>query len=125
MLDFEKIIENCNPLEVTVNFFVLYRDEETWLDGWISMEHFLEEFKNLVQEEIEYSLGLENSHMKDYEIFHINTENKNNMKQIKNNDYYLWVRGIKEIFIVVLHRDIKYYIIENVPILYEWFMETL
>ena len=121
----EKIIENYDPPEVTANFFVLYRDEENWLDGWISMEPSLEEFITLVQEEIEYSWGSENANMKDYEIFHIDTEDKNNMKEIRDNDYYLWVRSLPEIFIVVLHKDIKYRIIENIPAVYEWFMEIL
>ncbi|MFX1417941.1 MAG: hypothetical protein ACFE9N_03355 [Promethearchaeota archaeon] len=125
MPDFEKIMENYEPPEITANFFVLYKDEEAWLDGWISMEPSLEEFISLIQEEIEYSWGLENADMRDYVIFHIDLDDKNNLKEIKDNEYYLYVRQHPEIFIVVLHKDIKYRIIENIPPVFEWFMGTL
>ncbi len=125
MPEFENIMNNYEPPEVIANFFVLDKDEESWLEGWISMEPTLEEFKTLIQEEIEYSWGLKKADMKDYVIFHIDLEDKNNMKEIKEDDYYLWVRESPEIFIVVLHKEIKYRIIENIPALFEWFMGIL
>jgi hypothetical protein len=125
MPDFEKIKKNYTLPEVIANFFVLYKDEEDWLDGWISMEPSLEEFISLIQEEIEYSWGLDQVDMADYIIFHIDLDDKNNLKEIKNNQYYQLVRQLQEIYIVVLHKDIKYRIIENIPPLFEWFMETI
>lgn len=125
MPEFEKTMENYKPSEIIANFFVLHRDEESCLEGWISMESSLDEFLSLIQEEIEYSWGSEDSIMTDYTIFHIDLEDKNNMKEIHNNDYYLMVRELPEIFIVILHNSIKYRIIENIPAVFEWFMETL
>jgi hypothetical protein len=124
MPEFEKIMNNYDPPEIIANFFVLHRDEESCLEGWISMEPSLEEFISLLQEEIEYSWGSENSDMADYSLFHIDIEDKNNMKVIQDNDYYLSVRELPEIFIVALHKNIKYRIIENIPAVFEWFMET-
>lgn len=125
MPDFEKIIKNYQPPEVTANFFVLYKDESTWLHGWISMENSLEEFLSLIQGEIEYSWGSDYAEMDDYIIFQVDLEDKNNLKEIRDNEYYQYVKQLKEIFIVVLHRDIKYRIIENIPPVFEWFMGTL
>ncbi|MFW9819802.1 MAG: hypothetical protein ACFFE5_09350 [Candidatus Thorarchaeota archaeon] len=125
MPEFEKIMDNYEPPEIIANFFVLHSDEESCIEGWISMEPSLEEFIALLQEEIEYSWGIEDSHMADYNLFHIDLEDKNNMKEINDNDYYLFVREHPEIFIVVLHKSIKYRIIENIPAVFEWFMETL
>ncbi|GAH36232.1 unnamed protein product [marine sediment metagenome] len=125
MPDFEKIMKNNELSEVTANFFVLYKDEETWLNGWISLEPSLEEFISVIRDEIEYSWDLENIDMADYLIFHIDIEDKNNMKEIKEDQYYQWVMQFEEIFIVVLHKDIKYRIIENIPPVFEWFMGTL
>jgi len=125
MPDFEKIMKNYQPSEVTANFFVLYKDESTWLHGWISMEDSFEEFLSLVQGEIEYSWDSEYADMADYIIFHIDLEDNNNLKEIKDNQYYQFVRQLQEIFIVVLHKDIKYRIIENIPPVFEWFMGTL
>ncbi|MFX1503318.1 MAG: hypothetical protein ACFFDH_20315 [Promethearchaeota archaeon] len=125
MPDFKKIMKNYEPTEVTGNFIVLYKDEETWLEGWIQMEPTLEEFISLIKEEIEDCWDPEKAKISDYIIFHIDLEDKNNLKEIKDNEYYQWVRGHEEIFIVVLHKDIKYRIIENIPTVFEWFMEIL
>ena len=125
MPDFEKTMKNNELSEVTANFFVLYKDEETWLNGWISMEPSLEEFISVLREEIEYSWDFENIDMTDYVLFHIDIEDKNNMKEIKEDQYYQWVMQFEEIFIVVLHKDIKYRIIENIPPVFEWFMRTI
>ncbi|MFX1569287.1 MAG: hypothetical protein ACFFCV_13065 [Promethearchaeota archaeon] len=125
MPDFEKIMANNESPEVTANFFVLYKDEEAWINGWISMEPSLEEFISILQEEIEYSWELEHIDMEDYLIFHIDLEDKNNLKEIKDENYYRWIKLLDEIFIVVLHKDIKYRIIENIPPVFEWFMGTL
>jgi hypothetical protein len=61
--------------------------------------------------------------MDDYIIFHIDIEDKNNLKEIKDNEYYLYVRQLKKIFLVILHKDIQYRIIENLPPVFDWFMD--
>ncbi len=125
MPDLEKTMKNNVLSEVTANFFVLYKDEETCLNGWISMEPSLEEFISVLREEIEYSWDFEKVDMTDYVLFHIDLEDKNNMKEIKEDQYYQWVMQFEEIFIVVLYKNIKYRIIENIPPVFEWFMRTI
>lgn len=125
MPKFEKIMKNNEISEVTANFFILYKDEENWLDGWVSLDPSLEEFISVLREEIEYSWELENVDMSDYLLFHIDLDDKNNLKEIEDNEYYQLVRQLQDIFIVVLHKDIKYRIIENIPPVFEWFMGIL
>ncbi len=122
MPNFEKITNNMEFPEITANFFVLNKEEEKWLNGWISLEPSLEEFISVLREEIEYSWELENIDMADYLLFFIDLEDNNNMKEITDNQYYQGVMQLEDIFIVVLHKDIKYRIIENIPLLFEWFM---
>jgi hypothetical protein len=124
MPDLDKIMNNNELPEVTANFFVLYKDEDTWLNGWISLDPSLEEFVSVLKGEIEYSWELENVDMAKYLFFYIDLEDKNNLKEINNNDDYQWVRQLTEIFIVALHEDIEYRIIENIPPVFEWFMGT-
>jgi hypothetical protein len=123
MTDFKKIMNHVEFPEVTANFFVLYKEESVWIDGWISLENSLDEFISLLQGEIEYSWGSEYANMDDYIIFHIDIEDKNNLKEIKDNEYYLYVRQLKKIFLVILHKDIQYRIIENLPPVFDWFMD--
>jgi hypothetical protein len=122
MPEFEKIIQNYQPPEVTANFFVLYKDEISALDGYITLEENLHKFILLVIEEIEYSWGSEYANIDEYSIFYIDVEEKNNLKEITNEKLYHHVRGLKEIFIILLHNEIKYRIIENLPPVFEWFM---
>lgn len=125
MPDFEQIMKNESPPEITANFFILDKDEETWLNGWISLAPSLEEFISVLREEIEYSWDLEEVDMADFVIFYIDLDDKNNMKEITDNQYYQGVMQLEDIFIVVLHKDIKYRIIENIPPVFEWFMGTI
>jgi len=60
--------------------------------------------------------------MNDYLIFYVDLDEKNNLKEITDEIIYQKVRVLKEIFMVVLHKDIKYRIIENLPLVFEWFM---
>lgn len=120
--DFKKLMQNIQPSEVTANFFVLFKDEDIAIDGWISLEETLPKFISLLQEEIEYCWGPEYANMSDYLIFYVDLDEKNNLKEITDELIYQKVRVLKEIFIVVLHKDIKYRIIENLPLVFEWFM---
>jgi len=122
MPDFKKIMQNIQPSEVIINFFVLFKDENVSIDGWITLKETLPEFISLLQEEIEYCWGLEYANMNDYSIYYIDLDEKNNLKEITDDQIHQKVRLLKDIFIVVLHKDIKYRIIENLPLVFEWFM---
>jgi len=115
-------MQNIQPSEVIINFFVLFKDENVSIDGWITLRETLPKFISLLQEEIEYCWGAEYANMNDYLIFYIDLDEKNNLKEITDETIYQKVRVLKEIFIVVLHKDIKYRIIENLPLVFEWFM---
>lgn len=116
-------LKNVHFPEVTGNFIVVYEDQETYLYGWIALDETFATFLSFLQEEIEYSWGQEYADMNDYLIFHIDTADKDKLKELSDNEYYQFVRNQDEIFIVVLHKKIKYRIIENIPSVYEWFME--
>ncbi|MFX0083710.1 MAG: hypothetical protein ACFE94_18320 [Candidatus Hodarchaeota archaeon] len=121
MPDFKKIMQNFQRSEVIANFFVLFKDEDISIDGWISLEETLPKFISHLQEEIEYCWGAEYADMDDYIIFYIDTDEKNNLKEITDEEVYQKIRKLGEIFMVVLHKDIKYRIIENLPLVFEWF----
>jgi hypothetical protein len=122
MPEFEEIMENFEPSEITANFFVLFKDENVSIDGWISLDLTLNKFITVLQGEIEYCWGAEYANMDDYFLFYIDMDEKNNLKELKEEIVYQEVRKLNEIFIVVLHKEIEYRIIENLPLVFEWFM---
>jgi hypothetical protein len=122
MPDSKKIMENFEPSEITANFFVLFKDESVSIDGWITLDLTLSKFISVLQGEIEYCWGEDYANMDDYFLFYIDIDEKNNLKEIREEEVYQEVRNLKDIFIVALHKEIKYRIIENLPSVFEWFM---
>ena len=115
-------MKNYREVEVFANFFVLDKDEIGFLEGRIELDESFKSFILYLQEEIRYSWGLEQVNMNDYLLFHIDTTDKNDLKEIKERRYYQQVRKSRDIFIVLLHKDIQSRIIENIPLVFEWFM---
>ena len=125
MPDFEKIKQNQQLPEVTAKFLALYKDQSTYLSGWIALDITLSQFASTLIEEINYSWDLGNQNMDDYAIFHIDTEDKNKIQEIKKEQTYQAVRNSKNIYLVILHKDIQFHIIENLPLVYDWLSEIL
>lgn len=123
MPDFEKIKQNQQFPKVTANFFALYKDESTYLSGWIALDRTLSQFISKLLEEINYSWDLNYQNMDDYAIFHIDTKDKNKLKEIKNEQSYQAVRNSKNIYLVILHKEIPFFIIENLSLVFDWFSE--
>ena len=125
MPDFEKIKQNQQLPEVTAKFLALYKDQSTYLSGWIALDITLSQFASTIIEEINYSWDLGNQNMDDYAIFHIDTEDKNKLREIKKEQTYQAVRKSKTIYLVILHKDIRFHIIENLPLVYDWLSENI
>jgi hypothetical protein len=123
MPDFEEIKQNFDPADITANFIVLFKDEITSLEGWIMLEETLSDFNFRLHEELEFHWGKEDADMKDYIIFHLDTEEKNILKEINTEEFYQNLKKLKKIYLVILHKEVKYRIIENLPPVFEWFME--
>jgi len=79
-------MKNYDPLEVTANFIIVYKDEESSMEGWISLEKTMLEFISLLKDEVEYQWGTEFAYMEDYMIFYIDLNDKNKLKDIKDED---------------------------------------
>ncbi|MHA2393375.1 MAG: hypothetical protein ACXAEX_15650 [Promethearchaeota archaeon] len=122
MPDYDRIIENYQSSDVTAEFFVFYKDEESSIDGVISLDQSLNKFITSLQGEIEYCWGAEYANMDEYLIFYIDLNEKNRLKEISDEIQYQSVRKLEEIFLVILHKEIRYRIIENLPPVFDWFM---
>ena len=121
MPDFEKIKQNQRFSEVTAKIFALDKDESTFLSGWIALEENLKQFISVLREEMQYTWNMKDINMEDYPIFHIDTEDKNRLKELNKNQDYQTVKKSKNIYIVILHKEIPYRIIENIPPVFNWF----
>jgi len=120
MVNKNKDMENfANPQSIG-NFFVLYEDQEAYTYGWISIEGSLQNLRIRIEEELEFSWGLEFADISEYRIFNVEIGEHYNLKEIRDDLYYQHIKEQKEIFIVLLHKNIKTRLIENLPDIYEW-----
>lgn len=121
MPNFEEIERNQMIPEVTAKFFVLAKDESAYISGWIALEENLEQFISVLREEMQYAWNMKDINMDDYPIFHIDIEDNNRLKELNNNQDYQIVKNSKNIYLVILHKEIPYRIIENIPPVFNWF----
>jgi len=125
MTDFrKKIIDNFNDSTVKARLFVLNSDETLYLEGFIELDENFEEFVIFLTSEIKFTWNMKLLDISSFLILYIDTENDNRLIPIKSNDIYQLVRKMKDIFIVVLHQDIESRIIENIPLVFDWFMDN-
>jgi len=125
MPDFEKIKQNQQLPEVTANIFALDKDESIFLSGYITLASSLNQFISLLLEEINYTWESNYQNLNDYVIFYIDIDDKNKLKELKNEQNYQTIRNSKNIFLVVLHIEIPYKIIENLPLVFDWFSKNI
>ena len=121
MPNFVEIERNQMIPEVTAKFFVLAKDESAYISGWIALEENLEQFISVLREEMQYAWNMKDINMDDYPIFHIDIEDNNRLKELNNNQDYQIVKNSKNIYLVILHKEIPYRIIENIPPVFNWF----
>ncbi len=125
MLEKKEKIQTIRFPDVSGNFFILYEDEKDYLHGWMSLEGGFDEFLENIQDQLKLLWGEKDTETKDYIIYYIDVLDKYNLVKISNNDIFQELKNQKEIYIVVLHKNIDYKIIQNIPIVYEWFIEGL
>ena len=100
---------------------LLAKDESAYISGWIALEENLEQFISVLREEMQYAWNMKDINMDDYPIFHIDIEDNNRLKELNNNQDYQIVKHSKNIYLVILHKEIPYRIIENIPPVFNWF----
>ncbi|MBY9010375.1 MAG: hypothetical protein KGD74_10970 [Candidatus Lokiarchaeota archaeon] len=125
MPDFEKIKQNQRFSEVTAKIFALDKDESTFLSGWIALDRTLNQLISSLLKEINYTWESNYQNMDDYLIFYIDIEDKNKLKEIKNEKSYQTVRNSKNIYLVILHKEIPFRVVENLPLVFDWFSGDL
>ncbi len=62
--------------------------------------------------------------MDDYIIYYIDVLDKYNLICLTDNEIFQEIKKLDEVFIVILHKNIKYKIIQNIPVVYDWFMDS-
>ena len=109
------------PDEV-LDYIVVHEDEESYLEGWMSLEGSFEELLENIRIVLESAWGYKYASVNDYKFYYIDVIDNYNLIYFINNKIFEEIKKRKEIFIVILHKNIEFKIIQNIPIVYEWFM---
>ncbi len=108
--------------DVTCDFIVLHEDREAYLNGWTSLEGSFEDLLENMEFELEASWGSKYAEMDDYIIYYIDVLDKYNLIYLTDNEIFQEIKKLDDVFIVILHKNIKYKIIQNIPVVYNWFI---
>ncbi|TXT58192.1 MAG: hypothetical protein BAJALOKI2v1_420014 [Promethearchaeota archaeon] len=109
--------------EVKANLIIVLEEEEDWVEGWMLMDYYFEDFKYHLEDEIEYTWGSEYADLNEYHLFYIDIDDKNHLKEINTEQEYQEIKEKDEIYLVVLNKEIKYRFIENLPCVFDWFSD--
>jgi len=77
-----------------------------------------------IKEEIEYELDSENVFIEHYLLFFIDINN-NKLIEIKDDKTLNLTKRNDKIFIVLFDKSIKFSKIEDIPLLYKWYLDNL
>ncbi len=117
-------LNKCNSNEVIGKFFVLNKTQSNYIQGWITIGKTLRLFIKDIKEEIEYELDSENVIIEKYLLFFIDINN-NKLIEIKDDKTLNLIKRYDKIFIVLLDKLIKFNKIEDIPLLYKWYLDNL
>jgi len=117
-------VNKCNSNEVIGKFFVLNKTQSNYIQGWITIGKTLKLFIKDIKEEIEYELDSENVIIEKYLLFFIDINN-NKLIEIKDDKTLNLIKRYDKIFIVLLDKLIKFNKIEDIPLLYKWYLDNL
>lgn len=117
-------MKNSIRNEIIGKYFVLNKTQSNFIQGWISINRSLKQFIKEIKEEIEYEMDLEKVFIENYLMFFIDL-NDNKLIEIKDDKTLSNIRSNNKIFIVLLDKTIKFSKIEDIPLLYKWYLDNL
>jgi hypothetical protein len=106
------------------DYIIVHEDEESYLEGWMSLEGSFEELLENLRIILESAWGSKYTSVSDYKFYYIDVLNNYNLIYFTNNKIFEEIKKLNEIFIVILHEKIEFKIIQNIPVVYDWFMNS-
>ncbi|MFW9829950.1 MAG: hypothetical protein ACFFEY_20440 [Candidatus Thorarchaeota archaeon] len=124
MVKNENVSTKDNSNEVVGKFFALTKSQNGFIQGWIALDKSLKQFIKNIKEEVEYESDVERIIIEHYLLLYIDTNN-NKLIEIKDEKIFNSIRRKEKIFIVLIDKSIKINNIEDLPLLYNWYLKNL
>lgn len=103
---------------------MLNRTKDKFLQGWITIEKTLKQFRKDIVEEIEYEWDSEKIFIENYNLFYIDI-NSNQLKKISDDKILNMARRADKIFIILLDKNLNFTTIKDIPLLEKWYKKNL
>ncbi|MFX1389073.1 MAG: hypothetical protein ACFE9Z_03305 [Promethearchaeota archaeon] len=120
----DNLVKNSTLNEAIGKFFVLNKKNNNYLQGWMTIERTLKQFKKDIVEEIEYEWDSEKIFIENYNLFYIDL-NDNILKEIRDDKTLSTIRRFSKLFIVLLDKNLLFSTIRDIPLLDEWYHKNL
>lgn len=120
----EDLIKKQGLFEVIGKYFVLNKSQDSYIQGWLTIDKTLKQFIKNLKEEIEYELDLENIFIENYILYSIDINN-GSLIEIKDDKKLNNIRRNDKILIVLIDKRINLNKIEDSPILQKWYLDNV
>ncbi|MFX0024620.1 MAG: hypothetical protein ACFE9S_20070 [Candidatus Hermodarchaeota archaeon] len=116
--------KNSNLNEVIGKFIFFNEAKNRNIQGWVPIERSFKQFVKDIKEEIEYELISDPLVFEKYSIYFIDTSS-NELIEINDDRTLNSIRRNDKILIVLLEKLKKSRNIEDIPLLHQWYLNTL
>jgi len=105
-------------------FYVIGKNPNEVISGWIALEDGLDEFREIIFEEMEFTLQAKISKQDDYKLFFVDRATRNSLSPIGNQQAFEHLKKMDGIRLMLLHSSVDTKQVESHPRFQDWLEET-
>lgn len=105
-------------------FYVIGEKPNEVMSGLIALEEGIDEFRETVFEEMEFTLQVEVKDQNAYSLFYVDTGDKDTLKRVVDDSAFEELKKMDKIFLMMLHQSVNVKDVESNPRLKDWLEET-
>ncbi len=105
-------------------FYIIGKQPHESVSGWIALDKRMDEFLEMVFEEMEYTLQVEVKDHNMYNLYFVDTSKNNSLNSVPDQKAFEYVRQLEPILVMLVHKDIDTSAVVSHPRYQDWLEEN-
>ncbi|MDF1540749.1 MAG: hypothetical protein P1Q69_17770 [Candidatus Thorarchaeota archaeon] len=105
-------------------FYIIGKQPHESMSGWIALEERVDEFLEMIFEEMEYTLQVEVKDQNMYDLYFVDTSKNNTLNPVPDQKAFEYVREQEKILVMVLHKEVDTSVVVSHPRYQDWLEEN-
>ncbi|MFW9920558.1 MAG: hypothetical protein ACFFED_13220 [Candidatus Thorarchaeota archaeon] len=105
-------------------FYVIGKKPHEVISGWIALEEGLDEFRETIFEEMEFTLQTTVEKQNEYNLYFVDSKSKNSLSRIDDQSTFETLKKEEGIRLMLLHSSVDTKQVESHPRFHDWLEET-